>query len=81
MVKKDIAEKLLQELEAKYQIAKKAEVEALNNALAEVIDNHKPDIQTLLYVLEMIKFEALSQKYGELFIKGGKPPLEIKPGD
>jgi len=78
MPRKEIMQKLAEELELKYQVAKKAEAETLHNAIAEVITQHNPDAQTLLYVLEMVRFECLSQKFGELFIQSGKPPLNIK---
>jgi TorA maturation chaperone TorD len=78
MPKKDVLAQLLAELETKYQSAKKKEAEELHNAIADVITAHTPDAQTLLYVLEMIRFETLSQKFGELFIGKGTPPLDIK---
>ena len=77
MAKKDILQRLLGELENKYQATKKEEAEALHNAFAEAIGEHKPDIQTLLFVLEMLRFECLSAKFGEIFASG-RPPLEIK---
>ena len=78
MGRKETIQKLAEELELIYQAAKKVESEALHNAIADVIAQSKPDAQTLLFVLEMVRFECLSQKYGELFIQGGKPPLNIK---
>ncbi len=78
MGRKETIQKLAEELELKYQAAKKVEAEALHNAIADVIAQSKPDAQTLLFVLEMVRFECLSQKYGELFIQGGRPPLDIK---
>jgi hypothetical protein len=78
MGRKETIQKLAEELELKYQAAKKVETEALHNAIAEVIAQNKPDAQTLLFVLEMVRFECLSQKFGELFVQGGRPPLDIK---
>ena len=42
------------------------------NRLAE----HKAEIQTVLYVLEMVKFEVLHERYKALF----SAPEEPKPG-
>jgi len=78
MPRKEIIQKLAEELELKYQAAKKTEAEALHNAIGNVISEHKPDAQTLLFVLEMVRFECLSQKFGEIFIEGSKQPLDIK---
>ena len=78
MPKKDIAQELLKDLESKYQATKKGEAESLHNDIGQIIDQHKPDAQTLLFVLEMVRYECLSQKFGELFIKGGRAPLDIK---
>jgi len=78
MPKRDILAQLLAELENRYQVIRKKEAEELHNAIADVISNYKPDAQTLLFVLEMIRFETLSQKFGELFIGKGTPPLDIK---
>ncbi len=77
MARKDTIQKLAEELELKYQAVKKTEAETLHNAIGEVIAEHKPDAQTLLFVLEMVRFECLSQKFGELFMQGGRPPLDI----
>jgi hypothetical protein len=78
MARKETIQKLAEELELKYQAVRKTEAEALHNAIGDVIAEHKPDAQTLLFVLEMVRFECLSQKFGELFLQGGKPPLDIK---
>ena len=71
-----IAEELLERFESEWEERKKNEAEELHNALAEVISEHQADIYTLLFVLEMLKFEALQDKYTKLF--GGRVELSEK---
>jgi len=71
-----IAEELLERFESEWEERKKKEAEELHNALAEVISDHQADIYTLLFVLEMLKFEVLEDKYAKLF--GGRVELSEK---
>ena len=71
-----IAEELLERFESEWEERKKKEAEELHNALAEVISEHQADIYTLLFVLEMLKFEVLQDKYAKLF--GGRVELSEK---
>ena len=80
MAKKSLAQALVDELETKYQASKRAEAELLHNSIVATIAEHRPDAQTLLFVLEMVKFETLTSKFSELFMQGGRPPMDIKPG-
>ena len=68
---------LLEKFEKDYREEKKKEAEELHNAVAQVLAEHRPEVQTVLYVLEMLRFEVLKEKYEQLF--GGKD--EPKPGE
>ena len=61
----------VKKLEKAYEEEKAQEAEGLHNDLAAIISEQKPHIQTVLFVLEMLKFELLNEKHGELF-KGVK---------
>ena len=80
MAKKSVAQALVEELEAKYQAVKHGEAEILHNSIVAAIGEHRPDAQTLLFVLEMVKFETLTSKFSELFMQGGRAPMDIKSG-
>ncbi len=75
---KAISERVREEvdrLEEEYARQKRQEAETLHNSLAEMIAEQKPSIETVLFVLEMLKFEALQDKYSQLFIQpSDKPP-------
>jgi signal transduction histidine kinase len=81
-------DKFLRKLEQDYAEEKAKEAEELHNAIAQVLAEHKAEIQTVLYVLEMVRFEVLQEKYGQLFSarsaseqKTGEPkPGEIRFG-
>lgn len=79
---KAISERVRREfdrLEEEYAVQKKRETENLHNTLAEAIAEQKPSIETLLFVLEMLKFEALQGKYNQLFVNlSDRPPTELK---
>ncbi len=77
-------DKFLRKLEQDYAEEKAKEAEELHNAIAQVLAEHKAEIQTVFYVLEMVKFEVLQQKYGQLFPAGlasGQKTGEPKPGE
>ena len=58
---------LLERFEKDYREEKRKEAEELHNAIAQVLVDNKAEIQTDLYVLEMLKFELLKEKYSQLF--------------
>jgi len=60
-------EDFVKRIEKEYLAEKKVEAEKLHNAIAEVIQEHNPDTQTLLFSLEMIRYEFISAKAKELF--------------
>ena len=72
---------LLEQFEKTYREEKQKEAEALHNALVAVLSENKAEIQTVLYVLDMIRFELLEDKFKQLFatepkageIRFGKP--------
>lgn len=64
---------LLEQFEKTYREEKQKEAEELHNALVAVLSEHKAEIQTVLYVLEMVKFELLEDKFKQLFASAPKP--------
>jgi len=60
-------DKIIEQLEETYKKEKGKEAEELHNAIAQILAEHKAEIQTVLYVLELIKFELLKEKYEQLF--------------
>ncbi len=65
-------------LEEEYAKQKQQEAENLHNSLAEAIAGHRPSIETLLFVLEMLRFEALQDRYYDLFARpSDKPPASM----
>ena len=72
---------LLEQFENTYRQEKQKEAENLHNALVAVLSEHKAEIQTVLYVLDMIRFELLEDKFKQIFaaepnpgeIRFGKP--------
>ncbi|MDP4280423.1 MAG: hypothetical protein QQM50_07775 [Dehalococcoides mccartyi] len=64
---------LLEQFEKTYREEKQKEAEELHNAVVAVLSEHKAEIQTVLYVLEMVKFELLEDKFKQLFASEPKP--------
>jgi len=64
---------LLEQFEKTYRQEKQKEAEELHNAIAAVLAEHQAEIQTVLYVLEMVKFELLAEKLKQLFATEPKP--------
>ncbi|QYY58454.1 hypothetical protein [Dehalococcoides mccartyi] len=64
---------LLEQFEKTYREEKQKEAEELHNALVAVLSEHKAEVQTVLYVLEMVKFELLEDKFKQLFASEPKP--------
>jgi len=64
---------LLEQFEKTYREEKQKEAEELHNALVSVLSEHKAEIQTVLYVLEMVKFELLEDRFKQLFTSAPKP--------
>ena len=72
---------LLERFEKDYREEKRKEAEELHNAIAQVLVDNKAEIQTVLYVLEMLKFELLKEKYAQLFGDTSEPKAgEIRLG-
>lgn len=72
-------DRFIQKLEGDYAQEKAREAENLHNAVAHVIADHKAEIQTVLYVLELVKFEVLQEKYKQIFGQTTVPPGDTKP--
>ncbi|KTB47830.1 hypothetical protein DEALK_06750 [Dehalogenimonas alkenigignens] len=64
---------LLEQFEKTYRDEKLKEAEALHNAIAGLLSEHKAEIQTVLYVLDMVRFELLEERYRSLFAADAKP--------
>ena len=72
---------LLEKFEKDYREEKKKEAEELHNAIAQVLAEHRAEVQTVLYVLEMLRFEVLKEKYEQLFgVKDEPKTGEIRFG-
>lgn len=70
---------LLDQFEKAYREEKQKEAESLHNAIAVILTEQKAEIQTVLYVLEMVKFELLEERYRALFSTESRPG-EIRLG-
>ena len=66
---------LMGQFENTYRQEKQKEAENLHNALVTVLSEQKAEVQTVLYVLDIIRFELLEDKFKQLF------PAEPKPGE
>ncbi len=64
---------LLEQFEKTYREEKQKEAEELHNALVAVLSEHRAEIQTMLYVLDMIRFELLEDKFKQVFTAEPKP--------
>ena len=71
---------LLEQFEKTYREGKQKEAEELHNALVAVLSEHKAEIQTVLYVLDMVRFELLEDKFKQLFAAAEPKPGEIRFG-
>ena len=60
---------LVTKMEKEYREEKKVEAEKIHNDVAAVIQGYNADTQTILFVLEMIKYEVIDSKAKELFGK------------
>ena len=64
---------LFEQFEKTYRLEKQKEAEDLHNALVAVLSEHKAELQTILYVLEMMRFELLEDRFKQLFATEPKP--------
>ena len=64
---------LLEQFEKTYREEKQKEAEELHNALVAILSEHKAEIQTVLYVLDMVRFELLEDRFRQLFANEPKP--------
>ena len=64
---------LFDQFEKTYRQEKQKEAEDLHNALVAVLGEHKAELQTVLYVLEMVRFELLEDRFKQLFATEPKP--------
>ena len=66
-------DELVQQFEKTYREEKQKEAEGLHNALVAVLSEQNAEIQTVLYVLDMIRFELLEDKFKQIFAAEPKP--------
>ena len=64
---------LFEQFEKTYRLEKQKEAEELHNALVAVLGEQKAELQTVLYVLEMVRFELLEDRFRQLFNSEPKP--------
>jgi len=81
-----IAQRLLieygKEAEKAYRQERADSAMRLHTAFVETIAKQQVDVQTVLYVLELIRFEVLFQRFEQLFKEPAEEPrLEEKKAD
>lgn len=54
------------ELDNVLQLAYARQAEELHNAIVEMLVARKADVYTILFVLEILRYELITQKYTEL---------------
>ncbi len=57
---------LLAALEKTYAEIKAKEINELHNAIVETISQHKPSLENVLFVLEIVRFSLMEAKYKEI---------------
>jgi len=60
---------LVSKIEKEYREEKKIEAQKIHDDLAAVIQGYNTDTQTILFVLEMIRYELIGSKAAEIFGK------------
>jgi len=79
MVKlEDIIKRLAGVLEEQYKEEKKTECEVLQNRIVKVIEEEHATIQNALFVLELVKFQLLSEKFAQLLTQQEKETPQKK---
>ena len=68
MVKEEqFLKRFLERVRNEWEAEKKREAEELHNRIADVLAEVRPSKFTLLYVIELIRFEVLKQEYEKIF--------------
>jgi hypothetical protein len=62
-----------EQMESEYRAARSGDAERLYEAFAGVIETERPNVEVLVYVLDIIRFGLLEQKTRELFAQAGQP--------
>jgi len=70
--------RMAKELETEYADAKSEASKKLHEAIAKSISAQQADVQTILYVLELLRFEVLFQKYDQLFNEPAAEPIQVE---
>jgi uncharacterized protein YejL (UPF0352 family) len=71
MVKlEDIIKRLAGVLEEQYNVEKQTECEKLQNRIIQVLEEEHATVQNALFVLELVKFQLLSEKFAQILTSG-----------
>lgn len=62
-----LATKLLEALREDHARERQVEIESIHNEIAEVLARRHVEIADILYILELLKFELLKERYGQIF--------------
>lgn len=65
--KSKAAEELVAQFEIQWEQKKTKQAEELHNDIAKIIAEHSADMYTVLFVLEVLRFETLQTQYEKLF--------------
>jgi len=64
-------QKAADQMAVEYRAERATDAERLYNAFAEVIGEQHPSVEVLVYVLEVLKFSLMTEKYHEHFTPAG----------
>lgn len=67
------ATRLIESLRADHERERQVEIESVHNEIAEVLARRHVDIADSLYILELLKFELLKERYTQIFV-----PLKVE---
>lgn len=65
-------QKAAAQMAVEYAAQRAEDAERLFNAFAEVIGEQRPNVEVLVYVLELLKFSLLEQKHRENYTDAGQ---------
>src|SRR5688572_12015719 len=62
-----------EQMETEYRAARAGDAERLYEAFAATIDEQRPNVEVLLFVLKILEHGLIEQKSRELFAQAGQP--------
>lgn len=68
------------QMESEYRAARAGDAERLYEAFAGIIEAQRPNVEVLLFVLEILRHGLLEQKTRELFPQPGTPVELLRNG-